>query len=107
MSRADLWLVIIGGMFVTYLIRLSFIQFIPQERLPDWFRRGLAYVPPAVLAGVIFPAMLMPEGHLDISLGNTRLLAGVVAIGVAWLTRNVWLTMLAGLVALWLVGQLG
>jgi len=38
---------------------------------------------------------------LDLSLGNFRLLAGLVGALVAWRTRNVLLTLAAGMLALW------
>ena len=103
MSTISLWGIIIGGMVVTYAIRLSFIALVPHERLPDLFRRGLRYVPPAVLAALITPELFRPAGTLDISLGNHRLLAGVVAAIVAWRSRNTWLTILTGMAALWLL----
>ena len=101
MSRVALWGVILGGMLATYLIRLSFVVFVPQERLPSIFRRGLTYVPPAVLAAIILPELALPEGTLDLTLGNHRLMAGVLAGLVAWRTKNTWLTILTGMAALW------
>ena len=99
MNQAELWIIIIGGMFVTYLIRLSFIVFIPPERLPDWFRRGLRYVPPAVLAALIAPDLLLHDGTLHLAFTNHRLLAGSIAALVAWRTRNTWLTIVSGLIS--------
>lgn len=103
MSRAGLWVVIVGGMAVTFGIRLSFVAFLPPERLPPVFRRGLRYVPPAVLAAIILPALTRPTGVLDLSFGNVRLLAGIVAALVAWRSRNIWLTIVVGLAALWIL----
>jgi branched-subunit amino acid transport protein len=45
----------------------------------------------------------LPNGALDISLGNERLLAGLVAIVIAWRTRNVFVIVAAGMIALWLL----
>jgi len=106
MTRIDLWTIIIGGMVVTYLIRLSFIFFIPPDRMPDLFRRGLRYVPPAVLAALIAPDLLMIDGALQISFTNHRLVAGVVAGLVAWRTRNTWLTIVSGLITFGLLSLL-
>ena len=98
MTRIDLWTIIIGGMVVTYLIRLSFIFFIPPDRMPSLFRRGLRYVPPAVLAALIAPDLMIIDGTLQLSFTNHRLIAGVLAALVAWRTRNIWLTIVSGLV---------
>jgi branched-subunit amino acid transport protein len=59
-----------------------------------------------VLAALIFPELLMHSGSLDISLDNLRLLSGAVAILVAWRTRNLWLTILSGMVTLMLLQAL-
>jgi hypothetical protein len=45
----------------------------------------------------------MIYGVLDLSLGNERLLAGLLAVGAAWYTRNVLWTIGVGMAILWLV----
>ena len=50
-----------------------------------------------------FPNCFISSNQLDLSLGNTRLLAGIVAILVAWFTKNTLLTILAGMIALLLL----
>ena len=106
MTAAYLWTIIIGGLLVTYLIRLSFILLIPRDRFPERFRRGLRFVPPAVLSALITPELLRPGGVWDLSLGNERLFAGLIAIIVAWQTKNTWLTILSGMVALWILTEI-
>lgn len=97
-----LWLTIIGMGVITFLIRLSFIALSDRLSVPDVVQRGLRYVPVAVLAAIIAPAMLQPNDVLDISLSNFHLLAGLVAIAVAWRTQNVIWTVVSGMLALWL-----
>ncbi len=63
-------------------------------------RKALHYVPPAVLSAIIFPELLYPSGSLDFSLDNTRLLAGIIAILAAWHTKNILITILAGMAVL-------
>jgi branched-subunit amino acid transport protein len=106
MNRAELWIIILGGMAVTYLIRLSFIFLIPPDRLPEWFRRGLRYIPPAVLAALIAPELLLLGGRLHLSFANHRLIAGSIAALVAWRTRNTWLTIVSGLLTFGLLALL-
>ena len=72
--------------------------------MPDWLRRALRFVPAAALAALVFPALTHPAGHLDLSLHNFRLLAGLGGAIVAWRTRNVLLTILVGMVLLWILG---
>lgn len=101
MSDVALILTIIGMGAITYAIRVSLFLLPEGAQLPERLLRALRYVPAAVLSAIIAPELLMPGGAFDLSLGNERLLAGLVAILVAWRTRNVLLTVVAGMGALW------
>jgi branched-subunit amino acid transport protein len=103
----NLWLVMLLGGLLTYATRLSFILFMEKLRLPDWLRRALTYVPIAVLTAIIFPEVFVQRGALNFSLLNPRLIAGILAVIVAWRTRNPLLTVTAGMLCLWIVQALG
>ena len=103
----NLWLIIIGMGIITYAIRLSMIVLSGQIQLGDHLQRALRYVPPAVLSAIILPEMVQPGGTLDLSLGNERLLAGLIAIVVAWSTKNMIWTVAVGMIALWLLQTIG
>jgi Predicted membrane protein len=96
----NIWLVMLIGGLITFGMRFSLIFLFGRFEVPQTMRKALHYVPPAVLSAIIFPELLYPAGSLDLSLGNTRLLAGFVAILVAWYTKNTLLTILAGMIAL-------
>jgi len=101
----NIWLAMILGGLITFGMRFSFIYLFGKFHIPETLRRALHYVPPAVLSAIVLPELLRPEpAHvLDISLGNSRLLAGVIAIIVAWYTKNTLLTILAGMIVLLLL----
>ena len=103
MSNTTLWLTMVGMGLITYGIRLSLIMLMERVHVPEQVQRGLRYVPPAVLTAVIVPELLRPAGPLDLSLANVRLLAGVMAVVVAWRSRNALLTIAAGMAALWVL----
>jgi branched-subunit amino acid transport protein len=97
-------LVFFGMALVTFFTRYAMIALIGHGTLPPRLLRWLHYVPPAVLAALISPAALAPQGKLDLGLPLWAVLAGVL---VAWRTRNVFLTILAGLVVFWILKLLG
>jgi branched-subunit amino acid transport protein len=101
-----LGLIILGMGAVTYAIRLSFIMLLGRVTVQPLIQRALRFVPPAVLSAIIFPELLQPGGALDLSLGNARLLAGALAALVVWRTKNVFLAIAVGMVALWTVQAL-
>jgi len=96
----NIWIIMIIGGLLTFATRLSFIFLLDRIKVPDWFRRGLRFVPVAVLSAIILPELTSPNNTLFLSWRNPELLAGLVAILVAWKTKNVLLTILAGMVAL-------
>ena len=96
----NIWLVMLIGGLLTFLTRLSFILLHDHLQVPDWFRRGLRFVPVAVLSALILPELTNPAGTLFLSWRNPQLLAGLVAILFAWRTRNVILTIITGMAAL-------
>jgi branched chain amino acid efflux pump len=98
-----LGMTIVGMGVVTYAIRLSLILLLGRIRVPPLVQRALRFVPPAVLSALIFPELLLPGGTLMLSLGNVRLLAGVLAGVVAWQSKNVLLAIVVGMVALWVL----
>ena len=101
-----LWLTIIAMGVITYALRLSLIGALGQITLPPLLVRGLRFVPPAVLTAIIVPELVLPSGQLDLSLGNVRLMAGALAAVVAWLSQTVWLTVVVGMVTLWVLTAL-
>jgi branched-subunit amino acid transport protein len=96
-----LGLIILSMGAVTYAIRLSLIMLLGRVEVPPLMRRGLRFVPPAVLSAIIFPELLQPGGTLNLSLGNPRLLAGALAALVAWRSKNALLAIALGMLALW------
>ncbi len=96
----NIWLVMLFGGVLTYLIRLSFIWLFQHMAVPRLLRRSLRFVPPAVLSVIIFQELLFKDNRLFLSLNNARLIAGALAIVVAWRTRSALLTILVGMLAL-------
>lgn len=101
-----LWLILLAGGALTYATRLSFILLFERMGVPAGVRRALRFVPPAVLSAIIFPELLLANGGLELSTGNLRLLAGILAALAAWRTRNVLLTIAIGMAGLLLLQAL-
>jgi branched-subunit amino acid transport protein len=99
------WVAIVLAGIGTFAMRASFL--VVADRLadvPPGVQRLLRQIPPAALASIVAPALLRPEGSLDLT--QPRLVAGVAAALVAWRTRNVAMTLVAGMAVLMLVDAL-
>jgi branched-subunit amino acid transport protein len=99
----NLWLVVIVAGVLTFLIRLSFISLLANWEMPALAKRALTFVPPAVMTAIVFPDLLVRDAHLAVNLDNHRLIAGVIAILIAWRFKKIMPTIVAGMAALWLL----
>lgn len=108
-SPAEIWLAIVAAGLCTYALRLSFILLLGRvDTVPPRLVGVLRYVPAAVLAALVAPAILSlsvtPTPAFQFEL--PKLVAGTVAIVVAWRTESVLATIGVGMVVLWLVQYL-
>jgi branched-subunit amino acid transport protein len=89
----------------TYGMRASFLAFAHRlADVPPGIQRLLRQIPPAALASIVVPALLRPEGTVDVL--QPRLIAGVAAALVAWKTRNTALTLVVGMGLVMLIDAL-
>jgi branched-subunit amino acid transport protein len=103
----QVWLAIVVAGLGTFLIRASFLFLFERfGGVPPRLERALVYVPAAVLAALVVPALMAPDGTATV-LGNDRLLAGGIAALVAWRTESVLATIVVGMLALVVLGQVG
>ena len=93
---SPVWATILLAGAGTFAMRASFIA--AADRLvdvPSWAQRILRQIPPAALASIVLPALVRPEGEIDLT--HPRFIAGTVAALVAWRTNNVVATLLVGM----------
>lgn len=95
--RTQVLLVILGMAVVTYLPRALPMAVLSRFRLPDWFRRWLSCVPVAVLASLLAPSLLLSGGRWRLGPDNLPLLAALPTFWVAFRTRRLLPSVLAGL----------
>jgi len=90
------WLVCAGMMAVTLGSRLA--GFVLVTDLPPFWLRFLHFVPVAVFAALVTPALTGSRGE-----GEIRVVAAAAAAIVAWRTRQLALALLAGMAVFWLL----
>ena len=106
MSGFPVWILFLALAVGTFALRYSFIYLFGKMDMPDWLRDALKFVPASVLAALVFPALTYTNGTLNLTLNNIRLLAGIGGALVAWRTKNVWWTILGGMVLFWILHAL-
>ena len=95
-------LLIAGMALVTFAVRYPVLAVFRKVEFPPAIMAALKLIPPAVLAAIVAPALLAPEGSIDVSLHNVYLVAGIAAGVVAWRTSNLLATIFSGMIFFWL-----
>ena len=90
------WLTLAGMAAVTFGSRYAGLAL--RAELPAFWVRFLHFVPIAVFAALVTPSL---EGELGE--GEIRLAAAAVAVLAAWRTKNLGLSIAAGMLAFWLL----
>jgi len=95
------WLVMIVVGILTFLMRLSFVVLAERWQPPEWLTRALRYVPIAVLTAIFIPDMVAQDQTIVNVIVNSRFIAGLAAILIAWRTKNTILTISFGMAIFW------
>ena len=99
------WVAILLSGAGTFAMRASFLAVAHRlVVIPPTVQRLLRQIPPAALASLVVPALLRPDGHVDVT--QARLWAGLLAALVAWKTRSTVLTLVVGMGVLLLLRAL-
>ena len=94
----NITLIILCMALVTYLPRLLPILLLSRRRLPPQVGIWLSYVPVAVLAALLGPILFMPAGQFALHPGdNPYLWVAFPTLATALVSKNMFLTVLAGM----------
>jgi len=100
-----IWVAIVLSGVGTYAMRASFLVFAHRlADVPPGVQRLLRQIPPAALAAIVVPALLRPEGTVDLT--HPRFAAGLLAAAVAWRTKNIAATLAVGIAVVMLLDAL-
>lgn len=88
----------------TYAMRGGLILLLADRTLPDPIERALRYVGPAVLAALTVSLAVGGQGGSSLDIAETVAIAAACA--VAWRTKNLLWTLLAGMTTLLVLSQL-
>lgn len=96
------WLVIFTMAVITYGLRVSFLLLHEKLSFPPVVQRALRYVPYAVLAALVMPAVFVGDlGRFELE--PARVVAAITGALIAWRTGSVILTLTLGMASLWAV----
>ncbi len=94
--RPEILLTFLGMCAVTFGSRYLGLSL--RGQLPAFWLRFLRFVPVAVFTSLVVPEIQGTRGE-----GTIRIVAAILAGLVAWRTKQLWLTMVVGMVVFWLL----
>ena len=103
MDSLTIWIVILAIGTGTFLLRFTMVALVGKVSLPEKLFDALQYLPPAIFAALVIPAIYRHDPLQFAPEHPARLLAGLLAIVIAWKTRNMIATIVIGMVAMWVL----
>lgn len=102
MDEKLILLTIIGMALVTYLPRVLPLLALSGRKLPDFVVKWLSYVPTAVLAALLTPAILLRDGKIALDLENLFFWAALPTFVAASLSKSLLLPVIVGMLVVML-----
>ncbi len=97
MDHGTLILTILGMSAVTLGLKVGPIALLARRRLPPALVDTIRPLPIAILAALLVPNVLMPQGTLAIEPGNFFIWGVAAALSVRLATKNLLATVLTGM----------
>ena len=97
MDQELIFWTILGMAVVTYVPRLLPPLFLSGRNLQPLLVAWLRLVPPAVLAAMLAPSLLVKGGRIELGFDNLFFWAALVAFPVAWKSGSLFLTVIVGM----------
>ena len=107
MDQKIIFLTILGMGVVTFLPRLLPVWVLSSRKLPPLVIAWLRFVPVAVLAAMLLPALLIQNDALNLHMSNIYLWAALPTFLVAWKTRSLFGSVVVGMAVVAVVRLLG
>ncbi|MDT8976428.1 AzlD domain-containing protein [Paenibacillus sp. chi10] len=98
--RWDIFLIILGTAFVTFIPRVVPLMVLSRFELPGWAMRWLNYVPISVIAALIGQEIFIHDGKLTSLTNNIEFFAAIPTFLIAIKTRSLLGTVLGGIISI-------
>jgi len=100
--RGSILGIILGMALVTFLPRFLPMALLSKWVLPEKVEMGLSYIPVAILATIVFPALFSDGARIGIY--PQYLLTAFAIFIFAWKIKSLWGSVVLGMLIYWLLG---
>ena len=79
------------------------VTLVNKDILSSKIKQVLGYVPAAVFPAIIFPAIFFNDNGNIIEITDPKIYGAIIAVIVAYLSRNIIATIFSGLISYWII----
>ncbi len=105
MSHKEFLLCILGMGVVTYLPRWLPLAFLTDRDIPEIMKKWLSLIPACILSALVAQAVFIDPFTGSFQIFQRSFFAAVPTLAFAMKTRSLGGTVIAGMLAYWILGQ--
>lgn len=106
MHLPEYFLLFVAMGLVTYGPRWLPLLYLAHRRLPQWLIDWLSLIPVAILSALLAPILLTHAGQRTLDITQPEMLIAIPTFLIAWKTKSLGGTVIAGMLLYWLAGLL-
>jgi branched-subunit amino acid transport protein len=105
MSHEEFLLCILGMGVVTYLPRWLPLAFLTDRDIPEIMKKWLSLIPACILSALVAQAVFIDPFTGSFQIFQRSFFAAIPTLAFAMKTRSLGGTVIAGMLAYWILGQ--
>lgn len=103
-TTQHVWLVL-GCFCVAFSPRLIPLMLFRTRKIPDWFNEWMRYVPISLFTALVVKDIFITPGYTVTLSQIPDMIAAIIVIGVAYWTRSMAISVILGLLAVFLLAM--
>ncbi len=103
-TTQHVWL-ILGCFVVAFAPRLIPLLFFRTRKIPDWFNEWMRYVPISLFTALVVKDVFVTSTYTATISNIPDIIAAIIVIGVAYWTRSMAISVILGLLAVFLLAM--
>lgn len=99
--------VIISAAFAAFIPRYFPIHFFSSRKIPEWFNEWMKYVPISLFTALVIKNIFITtKGYHFVPYGHPgQIFAALIVMVIAYFTRSMSISVIAGLIGVWLLNM--
>lgn len=97
----DKWIIILGSAIATFIPRIVPMLFFKNKEMPPLLTKWLSFIPVAIFSALVFSDVVFWKDSFDLNpIINIKLFPSIIVFFAAYKTKNIFISMLIGILAI-------